>query len=291
MRASEVFQALSLAGLACYGLTWITFAALYARLDLRPEDVGATVDFLLIRGALLASIFGALIGGFLMPTTAGNWLRRGRDGDMRPFHTVFVLLQTGFISLCLAGAYATLSVVDQTVDIGQSKLSKGAVASAITLVLLFIEGALVLRAIGYKAGHPKGPGLESAVRLKLSVAAVGIWMLVGCLGAWGTGTLLGNRVRAGIQIPAPFFGIFRAEVFYSVPTTPTLSDGPSSSAALPDNRFGLPIDCGLVLGYGDGFVRLFSDWTHRVVSLPVEYARVVRDPAMIGRCKPPGSQP
>lgn len=267
----EAVQALSAAVAICYAAAWLVAWALYARVELRPEDVGIGPDFLIVRGSMGAAVVIFIVGWFLMPTAFGNWLSLGRQGFLRPFHVLFVVTRLVFFGLCMVALFTVGGLLLKRLDIGVGDGVRWLVAALLALPLVFVEGAVVLRAVRYEAGSPDGPGLgELSPRHVLGATTV--WLLVAFGTAFAIGTLLGNKVRENEPVE-PIFNIRPVAVFSDIEQYGAASDMSVDTPAAP-------LACGLKLGQSDGSVFLLSGG--HVVSFPVDRVVVVRDLADAG---------
>jgi hypothetical protein len=274
----EALQGLTIAAGICYVTAWLVAASLYRRVGLTPENVGIGTDFLLVRGGIAAAVVVLLVGGFLMPTTFGNWLRRGRNGDLRPFHFLFLVSQAAFLLLASLGLFAVcttlLVAMERNVHFGL----RAAVAILAAILLCLLEGALVLRGLGYQAGSADGPGLEShGLPLSPVIYASAIWLLLVIATAIATGSMLGERVLNGHPVQM-VFNIRPVSVYES------------AQAYMRKERFlhdeVNPLACGLLLGYGDGMVRILDE-SDKVVSFPLGQVVILHNQSgEVKRCQP-----
>lgn len=256
----EVFQALSTIGIVSYGTAWLISWSMFARINLRPEDVGINYEFLAVRSIYIAGALILLVGGLVLPSAHGHWLRRGRQGSLRAFHRVFLSEAVVFLVLSTVAAFMLGRCVSNTFD--KQWMDHWLVALVMLPLVIgvnYAQGALVLRAVDYEVDHVEGPGLGPEVRGNCFILVTTMWLFTFAVLALGVGATLGYRIVR--HQPAEFF--------FNVHSVQVRQLGSSDGVASPTD----PITCGLVLGYDGGLVRIYSD-EDEVVAFPIESVSV-----------------
>lgn len=255
----EAIQAASVLATVCYGASWLMAWSMLSKFQLRPEDVGLGIDFLIVRSALIGILLALTLGGLLMPTVYGNWLARGRSGDLRPFHQALAvgvtsLAAVAFTAVLIAFSYLT-SDTEYEIAIGWRVV----VSLLVATLLAFVEVAVILVGVGYQAGHPKGPGLSDEFKVGALVGATAIPLLLLAVGSWTAGSILAERIKAD----RPYSAIFNVHDV-------RVLQYPNSNDARREGSKPAVLACGLLLGYGDGFVRIYDPRSRRVSSFSTE---------------------
>jgi hypothetical protein len=261
----EIFQALSIIGVASYGTAWLLSRSMFARVNLRPEDVGISYEFLAVRSVYIAGALILLIGAVGMSTTRGNWLRLGRQGHLRDFHRLFVLQATAFMILSFVAACVVGRCLANTLD--RRWIANELIVFMALLIatpLNYMQDALVLRSFDYRIGHRDGPGLGRSIRASPLLVVLAVRLFTFGTLAVGLGAVLGYRIER--HEPAEFFfNIHPAQVTHLT----AMDAGKATPTALDPL-----VTCGLVLGYSDGTVRIYSD-DDEVMAFATENVTVV----------------
>ncbi len=253
----EALQFASLAGAACYGAGWVFFVALYNTFKLQPELAGIDTEYIVVRSVVVASA-AALVASIMFSwISPAGWLRRGRQGHLRPF---YVVLSCASLCVFLLTAGPAALIIRYQWDVGvvwclTLGLFVGAVAGIATVVFTALS-------VGFTRASPRGAAL-GVVNPRWSLATIALLFLVVLVLAGGAGMAVGDAIRRGNPVSTLFLTVPRVDLALS--TNAVIPPQVGHTRTTPTGHLLL---CGMRLGRTSSNVVLFNSEAHVVITIP-----------------------